>query len=220
MGCERPLELGDPRPLVTVAQGALRLLAIEMGDGLRQLLALEFLQANGDLDGLVPVTQLLMDDEQLRQGRLFKVAVFAQLLPERFGPVQQAGSQEIPGQLLQCELTLLPGQLAGDQVLVDLDGTVHLAPLTKEVAEREMGFDGFTVDFQQLDKEIHRLVRLVRQQIVEARHVLAGKLVTLLLGVLANTPASHVPAITSGNRQQQEKQFKHRGTLFLGWRPG
>ncbi len=150
-----------------------------------------------------------MDDQQLGQRRLFEVTVFAQLVPERFGPVQQASGKKVAGQLLQRKLALLASQLAGDQVLVDLDGSVYLATLAKQVAEREMGFDGFTVHFQQLDKEIHRLVRFIGQQIVEARHILAGKLVTLFLGVLANTPAPHVPAITGGNGQQQEKQFKH-----------
>ena len=160
-----------------------------------------------------------MDDQQLGQRRLFIVAVFAQLVPERLGSIQQACGQEVAREFLQSELALFTGQLTGHQVLVDLDGSVDLATLTKQIAKREMGFDGFAVYFQQLDEEIHRLVRLVRQQIVEARHILPGKLVTLFLGVLANTPAPHVPAIASGNRQQQEKQFKHRGTLFLDCRP-
>ncbi len=180
-----------------------------MGNGVGQLLALEFLQTHRHIDGLVPIPQLLMNDQQLCQRRLFIVAVVTQLIPERFSTVEQTGSKKVARQLLQGKLTLLPGQLAGYQVLVDLDGTINLPTLAKQVAEGEVCFDGFTVHLKQLDKEIHRLVRFIGQQIVEARHILAGKLVTLFLGVLANTPAAHVPAITGGDGQQQEKQFKH-----------
>ena len=153
VGTERTLELGDARRLVAIAQGTLRLFAIEVGYGLGQLLALEFLQTHRHGDGIVPVTQLLMNDQELCQSRLFEIAVITQLFPECFGPIEQAGSQKVTGQLLQGKLTLLTGQLTGDQVLVDLDGAIDLAPLTEQVAEGEVGFDGFAVDFQQLDKE-------------------------------------------------------------------
>jgi len=123
------------------------------------VLALEFLQTHRHGDGIVPVTQLLMNDQELCQSRLFEIAVITQLFPECFGPIEQSGSQKVTGQLLQGKLTLLTGQLTGDQVLVDLDGAIDLAPLTEQVAEGEVGFDGFAVDFQQLDKEIHRLGR-------------------------------------------------------------
>ncbi len=129
-----------------------------MGNGLGQLLALKLLQPHRHVDGLVPIPQLLMNDQQLGQRRLFIVAVIAQLVPQRLGPVQQTGSKKVARQLLQRQLALFPGQLAGDQVLVDLDGAVHLATLAKQVAEGEVSFDGFAVHFQQLDKEIHRLV--------------------------------------------------------------
>ena len=53
---QRPLELGKPRWLVAVAQCTVCLLAIEMRDGIGQLLALILLQPHCDLNGLVPVT--------------------------------------------------------------------------------------------------------------------------------------------------------------------
>ena len=58
-----------------------------------------------------------------------------------------------------------------------LDGAVNFTFRAKQVTQRDMYLDRILVDFDQVGKNFDRVIRVVRQQIVEAACVALGKLV-------------------------------------------
>ena len=83
---------------------------------------------------------------------------------------------------------------ARDEVLVNANGTIHLAAASKQVAQGEMRLDRLGLDFEDLEKHLDRLVGPVVEQVVEAAEVIRRHAGAVRLGARARVPASDVPA--------------------------
>ena len=129
--------------------------------------------------------------------------ILDQIQQQPLSPVKQAGTDIVPGQLQVGLVHLLPGQAGpGQQVLVNTDGAVHLAPLAQQVAQGNVGLQGFGIDLQGIDECVHRTVRTAVQQVVQALVILAGE----IRGGNANAAPSQPPANADSGKQQQENQ--------------
>src|SRR5690606_34775179 len=96
------------------------------------------------------------------------------------GTVDQAGAQVVLAELEERVLALLGVEVAPlDQVLVDPDRPVGLAPTPEQVAEGEMQLDRLGIDLHHVDEGVDRLVGLLVEEEVESaevgvRHVAAA----------------------------------------------
>ena len=54
------------------------------------------------------------------------------------------------------------------QVLVNPDGAINLAPAPEQIAQRKMGRDRFAIHFRDSQKYFERFVRLLVEQEIEA----------------------------------------------------
>src|SRR5690606_9071713 len=145
----------------------------------RALLAEIDLQPLGDGDRLGPVAHHLRDLQAVVQ-RGGAITRALEPVERVLGTVDQAGAQVVLAELEERVLALLGVEVAPlDQVLVDPDRPVGLAPTPEQVAEGEMQLDRLGIDLHHVDEGVDRLVGLLVEEEVESaevgvRHVAAA----------------------------------------------
>src|SRR5690606_14092248 len=88
-----------------------------------------------------------------------------------------------------------------DQALVQADGAVDLAAAAEQVAQGQLGLEGFLVQFGDVQEQLDRLVGLLVEQVVQAAEVGAGKPADLGVTVALPSPAADHPA---GERRKRQ----------------
>ena len=115
----------------------------------------------GSDDRLIPIFFQLVYFKQknLRGRRIFRAGKFAQRV---FRPIEQPDLEIV---LAQFEQRVQPIGLVEvgpvHQIGMHADRAIDLATPAKQVAQREMQFDGFRIDLDNLDERVNRLVGLL-----------------------------------------------------------
>ena len=192
------------------------LLAVVLGDGRLLRDAALALDLDGVADRLLPFLLLLVDLAQVLP-RLARVgAGLQQALQHVLGAVEQPGLEVVARQLQQrVGLGLVVQVRAGDQVLVQPDGALDLAAPPHQVADHDVGLDRVGVQVDRVDEQVHGLVRLFVEQVVEALQVVPRD---RLGGALLQVAPRRPPAGEGGDRQQQPQQRGHAHASWIGSR--
>ena len=91
------------------------------------------------------------------------------------------------------------------QRLVQADGAVDLAAAPEQVPERDLGFEGFLVQFGDVQEQLDRLVGLFVQQVVEAAEIRRGELADLAVAVALAAATTDHPSHHRRCGQQQDE---------------
>ena len=196
------------------------LLAMKLRDHRIEALAGRGTQAARRVNGVVPVLFLLVDDQQLLQGRVGMRAHLDEFLEQPFRAIQQARSHVVHAELEQRHGPVIAAERRPrDEVLVNPDGAVDFAASPEQVSEGEVRLDGLAVEFQHLDEHFDCLVRLLVQHEVEATEVVRVHQGSAGGGSACAAPRGP-PAGNGGHRQQQGDEHEpagvHHGPSFMG----
>ena len=164
-----------PRRLhVTVQSRTFSQLAVVMGD-LDRLLARARVELAAGCDGLFPVPLPFIDIHQVSQRRYGHRRARLQLAEEFFRPVEESRAEIVAGEGIQCLVTVGLAEIGpGQQILVDPDCPVHLAPAPEQVPECEMRLQRFVVHLGHPDEQFQRLVGLPIEYQVQAAQIVGA----------------------------------------------
>ncbi len=95
--------------------------------------------------------------------------------------------------------------MALHQPLVQTNGAIDFATAAEQVAQRDLGLEGFLVQLGDMQEQLDRLVRLLVEQVVQAAEISARQAADLGIAMaLTAAPADH-PTAQGGKRKEQEK---------------
>ncbi len=134
--------------------------------------------------------------------------VFYQIQQQALGTIKESGADIVASQFQMCLVNLRPGQAgARQQILVNAYRPIYLPALAQQVAQRDVGLQCFTVDFEGIDKGVNRAVRAPVQEIIQPLVILARYRTDP--GARAAPPQP--PANADGDEQEREyEQVSHR----------
>ncbi|KAG0942963.1 hypothetical protein G6F31_014790 [Rhizopus arrhizus] len=93
--------------------------------------------------------------------------------------------------------------VAVDQALVQADGAVDFAAAAEQVAQRDLGLEGFLVQLGDMQEQLDGLVRLLVEQVVQAPEIGARQAADLAVTVTLPAAPTDYPA---GQRRQGNEQ--------------
>ena len=121
------------------------------------------LQGAGRLDCARPFLFALINFEQ-RPARLRAILRIHKKIEGLFGAIQKPGFQVILSELVLCVHQVILRKIGTcEQILVHPDCALDFASPAKQVTQREMQFDSFRIELDDLDECIDRLIRLFIQ---------------------------------------------------------
>ena len=94
------------------------------------------------------------------------------------------------------------------QRLVHLDGARHLAALAMDVAENQVDLEGVAVDARRLAQLLDRQIDLVRDQEVQAEHVVMRVARAAPIDPLAVAQLVALPGLADGEAEQQRERAR------------
>ena len=158
--------------------------------------------------GLFPLLLLLVNTSQVFKCLNLVARPLRESCEQFCRAVEKSGSQIVLRQREQRLVPLLGGEIGPrNNVLVNTDCAIHLAPAPEQATQRKVGLDGLVVDPHHFQKVFESLVCLLIEEKIEAFQIVDIERRRWILHI-ALAPASQRP---TGGGQQQEQPCKQKG---------